>query len=59
MKRVASKIKRKFNKAQMVKRYQRLVEKAYNLRQTDAGLSDFFDFEASKLLEKINQLSAE
>ncbi len=59
MKRASSIIKRKFNKAQMLKRYLGLVEKSYNLRQTDAGLSDFFDFEARKLRKKIDQLSPE
>jgi hypothetical protein len=54
MKRVVVKVRRKFNKALLEKRYQELMEKAYNFRQTDAGLSDFFDFEASKLQKRIN-----
>ena len=38
------------------KRYKHLVEKAYNLRQTDSALSDFFEYKAIKLLHKINRL---
>lgn len=37
-------------------RYQTLVERAYNLRQTDEGKSDYFTYEATKILQKINWL---
>jgi len=59
MKRVATKIRRKLNRISIEKRYQEMIEKAYNFRQTDAGLSDFFEYEASKLLTKIHHLNAE
>jgi len=59
MKRVANKIKRKLNRLSIEKRYQEMIEKAYNFRQTDAGLSDFFEFEANKLLSKIHHLETE
>lgn len=37
-------------------RYKKLVEKAYNFRQTDSALSDLSEFKAIKLLNKLNQL---
>ena len=41
----------------LLKRYKRLIEQAYNLRQTDAALADFFEYKAVKLLNKINRLN--
>ncbi|NRA94460.1 MAG: Lacal_2735 family protein [Psychroserpens sp.] len=37
-------------------RYKRLMEKAYNLRQTDSALSDISEYKAIKLLHKMNKL---
>ena len=37
-------------------RYKKLVEHAYNLRQTDSALSDISEFKAIKLLHKLNKL---
>lgn len=37
-------------------RYKKLVEKAYNFRQTDSALSDLSEFKAIKLLNKLNHL---
>lgn len=59
MKRVATKIKRKLNRIAIEKRYLQMIEKAYNFRQTDAGLSDFFEYEANKLRSKIHLLELE
>ncbi|MFB9057773.1 Lacal_2735 family protein [Mariniflexile ostreae] len=38
------------------KRYKRLMEQAYNFRQSDAALSDISEFKAIKLLNKLNRL---
>jgi len=37
-------------------RYKRLVEKAYNFKYTDSGLSDLAAFKAARLLRKINRI---
>ena len=37
-------------------RYKRLIEKAYNFRQTDSSLSDLASYKATRLLEKINRI---
>ncbi|MCB0446803.1 MAG: Lacal_2735 family protein [Gelidibacter sp.] len=37
-------------------KYKRLIEQAYNFRQTDSALSDLSEFKAYKLLHKLNQL---
>lgn len=37
-------------------RYKQLIEKAYNLRQTDHALSDISEYKAIKLLNKLNRL---
>ncbi len=44
------------NQIELIKQYKTLVERAYNLRQTDAPLSDFSEYEAIKLLDKLNKL---
>ena len=38
------------------KEYLKLVEDAYNLRQTDHALSDFSEFKATKVLNQLNKL---
>ncbi|MBF8148321.1 Lacal_2735 family protein [Winogradskyella sp. F6397] len=38
------------------KKYIQLIEDAYNLRQTDHALSDFSEYQATKVLHKINKL---
>ena len=37
-------------------RYKKLIEQAYNLRQTDHEMSDFSEFRALKTLDKLNRL---
>ena len=37
-------------------RYKKLVEQAYNLRQTDSALSDISEYKAIKLLDELNRL---
>lgn len=37
-------------------KYKRLLEKAYNLRQTDSAMSDVFEFNAIQLLNELNQM---
>lgn len=50
----AEEIKRKYNKLTM--QYNLLIEKAYNLRQTDHEASDIFEYSALKKLNKINKI---
>ena len=38
------------------KTYKKLIERAYNLRQSDDSLSDFFYFKAEKMLKKMKAL---
>ncbi|MDW5287633.1 Lacal_2735 family protein [Formosa sp. PL04] len=38
------------------KRYKQLIEQAYNFRQTDCAMSDISEFQAIKLLNKLNRL---
>ncbi|MFL0352156.1 Lacal_2735 family protein [Xanthomarina sp. GH4-25] len=47
----------KENQVKLQKRYKRLIEKAYNLRETDCALSDISEFKAIKLLNKLNRLN--
>jgi len=49
-----SKLKKHQIKLQL--RYKQLMEQAYNLRQTDFAESDFFEYEALKILEELNRL---
>ena len=37
-------------------RYKQLIELAYNFRQTDSALSDISEYNAIKLLNKLNRL---
>jgi hypothetical protein len=43
-------------KKRLNKKYQQLIEDAYNLRPTDHALSDFSEYKATKVLHKINKL---
>jgi len=42
-------LKGKFDSLELESQYQALIEEAYNLSQTDAGLSDYAAYEASKI----------
>ncbi|OUR92199.1 hypothetical protein A9Q87_06880 [Flavobacteriales bacterium 34_180_T64] len=46
----------KKHQLRLQRRYKQLIEKAYNLRQTDHAQSDISEFKAIKLLEKLNRL---
>lgn len=37
-------------------KYKQLIEQAYNFRQIDSALSDIFEYQAMKLLNKLNGL---
>jgi hypothetical protein len=49
-----SKIKKRQQDLQT--KYKQLVEQAYNFRQTDHALSDLSEYNAIKLLHKLNQI---
>lgn len=40
----------------LLKQYKKLVEEAYNLRETDSALSDISEYRALKLLDELNRL---
>ena len=44
------------NLCQLKKRHSNVIEKAYNLRQTDSSLSDILNFEAKKIKQRIINL---
>ena len=44
------------NQKKLNKRYKQLIERAYNFRQTDAAISDISEYQAIKLLNKLNRL---
>ncbi|TXE18551.1 Lacal_2735 family protein [Psychroserpens burtonensis] len=44
------------HQSKLLSRYKRLIEQAYNFRQTDSALSDISEFKAIKLLHKLNKL---
>lgn len=46
----------KRNQQKLNKRYKQLIEQAYNFRQTDSAISDISEYQAIKLLDKINRL---
>jgi hypothetical protein len=46
----------KANQAKIYKQYKQLIEQAYNMRQTDCALSDISEYNALKLLNKLNRL---
>lgn len=50
---VNSKFSKTFGLQELEKKYSSFIEEAYNVTQTDAGLSDFLYHEASKLKKKI------
>lgn len=49
-------IKIKARKKRLQKRYKKLIEEAYNWRQIDSALSDISEFDALRLLDKLNRL---
>ncbi|WP_299778693.1 Lacal_2735 family protein [uncultured Formosa sp.] len=46
----------KKNQQKLARRYKQLMEQAYNFRQTDSEMSDISEFQAIKLLNKLNRL---
>lgn len=50
-----TKIRRQQLKLQ--RRYKQLMEQAYNLRHTDCAESDISEYDAIKLLDKLNKLT--
>ena len=46
----------KARKEKLQSQYKKLIEEAYNLRQTDSALSDISEFRAVKLLDQLNKL---
>ena len=44
------------NQEKLNKQYKQLIEQAYNMRQTDSALSDISEYNAIKLLNKLNKL---
>jgi len=46
----------KENQSKLYKQYKQLIEDAYNFRQTDSALSDILEYNALKLLDKLNRL---
>jgi hypothetical protein len=47
----------KKHRKRLKKRYKLLIEKAYNLRQTDSAESDISEYQAIQLLDELNRLS--
>nr|WP_256259883.1 Lacal_2735 family protein [Winogradskyella luteola] len=43
-------------KTRLKQKYLQLIEDAYNLRQTDHALSDFSEYQATKVLYELNKL---
>jgi hypothetical protein len=46
----------KINLKRLEKKYKHLIERAYNLRQSDDSLSDVFYYEAEKVLTQLRLL---
>ena len=46
----------KTHQKKLDEQYKQLMEQAYNFRQTDSELSDFAEFRAMRLLNKLNTL---
>jgi hypothetical protein len=46
----------KINLKRLEKKYKHLIERAYNLRQSDDSLSDVFYYEAEKVLTQLRIL---
>lgn len=49
-------LKLRAKRKRLQEQYDRLIEEAYNLRQTDSALSDISEFRALKLLDELNRL---
>ena len=49
-------LKIKQHQYKLQKQYKQLIEDAYNFKQTDSALSDFFEYKALKLLDQLNRL---
>lgn len=49
-------VKNNITEKRLETRYKRLVERAYNLRQSDDSMSDIFYYEAHKVLSQLNLL---
>lgn len=47
----------KKHRKRLQKRYKQLIEKAYNLRQTDSAQSDISEYQAIQLLDELNRLN--
>ncbi len=45
------------SKSRLSMKYKLLIEQAYNFKQTDSALSDYFEYKAIKTLNKINRLN--
>lgn len=48
----------KINLKRLEKQYKNLIERAYNLRQSDDSLSDIFYFEAEKVMTQLRFLKS-
>ncbi len=48
----------KTNLKRLEKKYKHLIERAYNLRQSDDSLSDVFYYEAEKVLTQLRILKS-
>ncbi len=46
----------KYQRERLNKRYKHLIEKAYNLKETDHELSDISEYKAIKLLGRLKKL---
>lgn len=47
----------KKHRKSLQERYKHLIEKAYNLRQTDSAESDISEYQAIQLLDELNRLN--
>jgi len=47
----------KHHQSKLNRRYKQLIERAYNLRQTDHEQSDVSAYKAVKILDKLNRLN--
>ena len=44
------------SKSKLTTKYKLLIEQAYNFRQSDSALSEYFEYKAIKTLNKMNRL---
>ena len=49
--------KLKAHRHRLLQQYKKLVEEAYNLRETDSAQSDISEYSALKLLDELNRLN--